>query len=208
LRKKVEGDDGMKKLVNFRIESEIWEAFKLKFGETGISAKLRELILKELNGTSNSSEVLVKKLDWKTLQKLVFVDFADLPIEVIGRPAVGKSLTLKELIKNDKSHIYIVFDAHNEYEFLPEVSIISQEIKQSSRIVLPKQVSASIGLFPVYANQILSQKWNPNFVFIVEEAHRYPESKLLLKEARKFCKLITISQEPLVDFCPVVKVIS
>jgi hypothetical protein len=60
----------------------------------------------------------------------------------------------------------------------------------------------------VFFHQILSQKWNSNFVFVVEEAHRYPESKLLLKEARKFCKLITISQEPLVDFCPVVRVVS
>jgi hypothetical protein len=202
--KKVEGDDGMKKLVNFRIESEIWEAFKLKFGESGISAKLRELILKELNGTSN--EVMIKKLDWKTLEKIVFAD--DVPIQVVGNVGIGKSLTVKELIKNDKSHIYIVFDAHNEYDFLPEIQMISQEIKQSSRIVLPKQVSASIGLFPVFSNQILSQKWNDNFVFVVEEAHRYPESKLLLKEARKFCKLITISQEPLVDFCPVVRVVS
>jgi hypothetical protein len=193
----------MKKLVNFRIESEIWEAFKLKFGETGISAKLRELILRELNGTSN--EITVKKLDWKTLQKIVFVD--DVPIQIIGNVGIGKSLTVKELIKNDKSHIYIVFDAHNEYDFLPEISIISQEIKQSSRIVLPKQVSASIGLFPVYSNQILSQKWNPNFVFVIEEAHRYAESKLLLKEARKFCKLITISQEPLVEFCPVIRIV-
>lgn len=202
--KKVEGDDGMKKLVNFRIESEIWEAFKLKFGETGISAKLRELILKELNGTSN--EVMIKKLDWQGLYKIAFAD--DVPIQVIGNVGIGKSLTVKELIKNDKSHIYIVFDAHNEYDFLPEIQMISQEIKQSSRIVLPKQVSASIGLFPVYANQILSQKWNSNFVFVIEEAHRYAESKLLLKEARKFCKLITISQESLVDFCPVVKIVS
>jgi hypothetical protein len=202
--RKIEGDDGMKKLVNFRIESEIWEAFKLKFGETGISAKLRELILRELNGTSN--EVMVKKLDWKALEKIVFAD--DVPIQIVGNVGIGKSLTVKELIKNDESHVYIVFDSHNEYTFLPEISIISQEIKQSSRIVLPKQVSASIGLFPVYANQILSQKWNPNFVFVIEEAHRYPESKLLLREARKFCKLITISQEPLVDFCPVVRVIS
>jgi hypothetical protein len=201
--RKAEGDDGMKKLVNFRIESEIWEAFKLKFGETGISAKLRELILRELNG--NSNEFLVKKLDWQGLYKIVFAD--DVPVQVIGNVGIGKSLTVKELIKNDKSHIYIVFDAHNEYDFLPEIQMISQEIRQSSRIVLPKQVSASIGLFPVYANQILARQWNSNFVFVVEEAHRYAESKLLLKEARKFCKLITISQEPLVDFCPIIRIV-
>jgi hypothetical protein len=194
----------VKKLITIRIEPEIWEEFRRKYEKVGLSSKVRELILKELNG--NSNEVMIKKLDWKTLQKIVFAD--DVPIQVVGNVGIGKSLTVKELIKNDKSHIYIVFDAHNEYDFLPEVQMISQEIKQSSRIVLPKQVSASIGLFPVYANQILSQKWNPNFVFVIEEAHRYAESKLLLKEARKFCKLITISQEPLVDFCPVVKVIS
>jgi hypothetical protein len=194
----------MKKLITIRIEPEIWEEFRRKYEKVGLSSKIRELILKELNGTSN--ELMIKKLDWKTLQKIVFAD--DVPIQVVGNVGIGKSLTVKELIKNDKSHIYIVFDAHNEYDFLPEVQMISQEIKQSSRIVLPKQVSASIGLFPVYANQILSQKWNPNFVFVIEEAHRYAETKLLLKEARKFCKLITISQEPLVDFCPVVKIIS
>ena len=194
----------MKKLITIRIEPEIWEEFRRKYEKVGLSSKVRELILRELNGTSN--EVMVKKLDWQGLYKIVFAD--DVPIQIIGNVGIGKSLTVKELIKNDKSHIYIVFDAHNEYEFLPEISIISQEIKQSSRLVLPKQVSASIGLFPVYANQILSQKWNQNFVFVIEEAHRYPQSKLLLKEARKFCKLITISQEPLVEFCPVVRVIS
>jgi len=194
----------VKKLITIRIEPEIWEEFRRKYEKVGLSSKVRELILKELNGTSN--EVMIKKLDWKALQKIVFAD--DVPIQVVGNVGIGKSLTVKELIKNDKSHVYIVFDAHNEYDFLPEIQMISQEIKQSLRVVLPKQVSASIGLFPVYANQILSQKWNDNFVFVIEEAHRYPESKLLLKEARKFCKLITVSQEPLVDFCPVVKIVS
>jgi hypothetical protein len=194
----------VKKLITIRIEPKIWEEFRRKYEKVGLSSKVRELILRELNGTSN--EVMVKKLDWRALEKIVFAD--DVPIQVVGNVGIGKSLTVKELIKNDKSHIYIVFDAHNEYDFLPEVQMISQEIKQSSRIVLPKQVSASIGLFPVYANQILSQKWNTNFVFVIEEAHRYAESKLLLKEARKFCKLITISQEPLVNFCPVVKIVS
>jgi hypothetical protein len=194
----------VKKLITIRIEPEIWEEFRRKYEKVGLSSKVRELILKELNGTSN--EVMIKKLDWKALEKIVFAD--DVPIQVVGNVGIGKSLTVKELIKNDKSHIYIVFDAHNEYDFLPEIQMISQEIKQSLRVVLPKQVSASIGLFPVYANQILSQKWNDNFVFVIEEAHRYPESKLLLKEARKFCKLITVSQEPLVDFCPVVKIVS
>jgi len=194
----------VKKLITIRIEPEIWQEFRRKYEKVGLSSKVRELILRELNGTSN--EVMIKKLDWRALEKTVFAD--DVPIQVVGNVGIGKSLTVKELIKNDKSHIYIVFDAHNEYDFLPEVQMISQEIKQSSRIVLPKQVSASIGLFPVYANQILSQKWNDNFVFVIEEAHRYAESKLLLKEARKFAKVITISQEPLVDFCPVVKIIS
>jgi hypothetical protein len=196
----------VKKLITIRIEPEIWQEFRRRYEKVGLSSKVRELILKELNGTSN--EVMVKKLDWKALQKLIFVDFGDLPVQIVGNVGIGKSLSIKELIKNDNSHTYLVFDSHNEYDFLPEVQMIPQEIKQSSRIVLPKQVSASIGLFPVYANQILSQKWNPNFVFVIEEAHRYAESKLLLKEARKFCKLITISQEPLVDFCPVVKIIS
>jgi DNA helicase HerA-like ATPase len=194
----------VKKLITIRIEPEIWEEFRRRYEKVGLSSKVRELILKELNG--NSNEVMIKKLDWKALEKIVFAD--DVPIQVVGNVGIGKSLTVKELIKNDKSHIYIVFDAHNEYDFLPEVSIISEEIKSSMRILLPKQVSASIGLFPVYANQILSQRWNPNFVFVIEEAHRYAESKLLLKEARKFCKLIIISQEPLVDFCPVVRVVS
>jgi hypothetical protein len=183
----------MKKLITIRIEPEIWEEFKRKYEKVGLSSKVRELILRELNG--NSNEVMVKKLDWRSLQKIVFAD--DLPYQIVGNVGAGKSLTVKELIKNDKSRIYVVFDSHGEYN-LPEIQMISQEIKQSSRIVLPKQVSASIGLFPVYANQILSQRWNSNFVFVIEEAHRYAESKLLLKEARKFCKLITISQEPLI----------
>ena len=195
----------MKKLITIRIETEIWEEFRRKYEKVGLSSKVRELILRELNGTSN--EVMVKKLDWKTLQKFIFVDFGDLPVQIVGNVGVGKSLTMKKLVENDKAHVFIIFDSHSEYP-LPEIQMISQEIKQSSRIILPKQVSASIGLFPVYANQILSQKWNQNFVFVIEEAHRYPQSKLLLKEARKFCKLITISQEPLVEFCPVVRVIS
>jgi len=193
----------MMKMVSFRIEDEIWKEFKRRFEKIGISSKLRELILKELNGTSK--EIFVKKLDWKTLANVIFD--SDVPIQIIGNVGIGKSLTMKELIKNDNAHIYLVFDAHNEYDFLPEVQMISAEISKSSRIVLPKQVNASIGLFPLYANQILTQKWDDNIAFVIEEAHRYPQTKLLLKEGRKFAKIVAITQEPLGDFCKIVRIV-
>lgn len=191
------------KMTSFRIEKALWDEFKRRYEKIGLSAKLRELIIKELNG--HPIEAMVKKQDWKALKEIIFKD--EKPIQIVGEVGVGKSLSMKELIKNDSNHVYIVFDCHNEYDFLPEIQSISHEIKHSSRIVLPKQVSASIGLFPVYANQILSQKWPNNFVFVVEEAHRYPQTKLLLKESRKFVKIVVITQEPIASFCPIVKIL-
>jgi len=189
-------------ISGFRIDPEIWEKFRKKYRNA--SQVLREWIIKDLEeGEREGKERKVKSGDWITLKENL-----DSCLQVVGDIGRGKTYTIKELIRNDKEHIYIVFDSHREYDFLPRVEIISPEIKQSSRVEMPKEVSASRGLFPVYVNQILSRKWPDNFVFVIEEAHRYKEEvKLLLSESRKFAKIIAVNQEPLVNYTPIVRIV-
>jgi type II secretory pathway predicted ATPase ExeA len=160
------------------------------------------MIQKDLNFNSDSHEV--KKLETEKLKQIIFKD--ELPYQLVGNVGIGKTLTIKQLIKEDKEHIYIVFDCHNEYD-LTQIQTITTDLKESSRIKMPEQISASRGLFPVYFNQLLSQKFPDNYVVVIEEAHRYKETKTLLKEARKFVKVIAILQEPIANFCPIVKIV-
>ena len=110
---------------------------------------------------------------------------------------------MKELIRNDPEHVYIVFDAHDEYDFLPRVDSITDGFSESMRIVLPPQPAAAKGIFPLYVNQILIRKWPEKYVFVVEEALRYPEVVGLLAESRKFARVLTIGQKRVVEFVPV-----
>ncbi|MCS7123093.1 MAG: hypothetical protein RMJ17_00740 [Candidatus Aenigmarchaeota archaeon] len=187
---------------NFRVSSELWKEFLTKYHRKA-SERLRELIEADLKMGEEITKV--NRNDIETLKKFIFS--TDNPIQLIGKVGIGKTTAIKKLIQNDPSHVFIVFDCHDEYDFLPEVQTITTDLKQSCRIRMPKQVSASKGLFPVYHNQILSQKYPENYVVVVEEAHRYPQVKELLKEARKFVKVIAICQESIGNFCPKIEII-
>jgi len=187
--------------VNFKIDKRIWEKFIEKYPRKA-SERLREFILNDLK--LEHDVVTVNRDDLEGLRRLIFNN--DKPIQLTGKVGVGKTTSIKRLIESDDEHIYIVFDCHDEYD-LPEIQTLTTNLTQSSRIKMPKQISASQGLFPVYFNQILSRKYPENYVIVIEEAHRYEETRVLLKEARKFVKLIAILQEPIGDFCPIIKVV-
>jgi len=190
------------KLFNFRIEPEILEEFQKKYRNA--SGKLRDLVVTDLRGSANIPQI--QRDDIANLKKLIFED--DSPVQVIGSVGVGKTTAIQKLIESDKNHIYIILDCHREYnKNLPEIQVITDDIKNNSKISLPEQISASKGLYPVYHNQLLSRKFPENYVVVLEEAHRFKETKELLKEARKFIKVIAITQESLGDFCPKIEVL-
>lgn len=191
------------KLINvcIRMDPNLWKEFCNKYKRKA-SEKIRELIKKELDLSDKANEVHRNNL--AKLKNLIFKD--DKPIQLVGSVGIGKTECIKRLIKNDDTHIYIVFDCHDEYD-LPEIQTLTTNLEKSCKIKMPKQISASQGLFPVYFNQILSRKYPEKYVIVIEEAHRYKETKILLKEARKFVKIIAILQEPLGNFCPVIMIV-
>ncbi|MCX8178386.1 MAG: ATP-binding protein [Candidatus Aenigmarchaeota archaeon] len=169
-----------------------------------ISVYIREIVEEHLSKTI--SENILKPGENSRLYKFCFNYSDDKPVQVVGNSGIGKTTLIKQMIANDPNHIYIVFDAHNEYQNLQDIQTITDDLTQSCKIKMPEQIAASKGLFQVYFNQILSKKWPNNYVIVIEEAHRYREIKELLKEARKFVKLIVITQEALGDFTPIVRV--
>ena len=188
-----------KRLLNFWIDKETLQKFKAKY--KNISARIRELIESDLN---NNSEIIVQRDNLALFRNLIFED--ELPIQVYGNVGVGKSSIVKKLIENTSDKVFVVLDSHNEYD-LPTIQTIPDNLKKSVRILLPEQPSAAQGIFNLYANQILSRKWPDNYCFVIEESHRYKETKLLLREGRKFAKLITISPDPLVSFCKCIRIV-
>lgn len=176
---------------------------KLRKRTRKISVYIREIVEDYLSKTDN--ENAIKPSEHSKLFRFCFNHSGDKPVQLIGNSGIGKTTAMKNLIANDPSHVYIVLDAHNEYE-LPEIQAMTDDLTQSCRIKMPEQIAACKGLFQVYYNQILSKKWPSNYVIVIEEAHRYREVKELLKEARKFVKLMAITQEALGDFTPIVRI--
>jgi type II secretory pathway predicted ATPase ExeA len=183
------------------MKRELWQQFRAK--HINPSQRLRELIEQDIKEIAGIPEV--QRDDIQKLKEMIFQN--DLPIQLCGFVGVGKTTAIQKLIQQDQQHVYIVLDCHDEYQFLKDIHVITSDLKESCRMKMPKQVSAARGLYPVIHNQILSQKWPENFVVVIEEAHRYPLAIELLKEARKFVKLIAICQEPLGKFCPIIRIV-
>ena len=143
--------------------------------------------------------------DWKELRSIISRTPS---LQLTGDINSGKTYLVRSLIQNDRDHIYIVLDAHQEFEFLPEVTQITADLKNSVRVKLPEQPQGAIGMFNVYYNLIMNSQFPKHFVLVVEEALRYKEVgiKNLLAEARKFLYVLAITQEKLVDFCPSIEV--
>lgn len=184
---------------NLRVPPELWERFKQK--HRNVSSKLRALMEEDL---SPNGAFHVSRENIPGLKEFIFQAGA-LPVQIKGNVGVGKTTAIRKLIAADHEHIFIVLDCHNEYSELPEIQTITQDLAESCRLKLPKQVSAARGLYPVYHNQILSQGWPENYVIVLEEAGRYKQARELLREARKFVKVLAICQEALGSFCPVVE---
>jgi len=180
-----------------RIDQRLMEELLRRTGKRTLNEALRTLL--GHNGTDR-----IRSGDWKALKEMLF---SSPSLQVVGDVGSGKTYTVKELIRNDSEHVYIVFDAHNEYDFLPRVDSITDGFSESVRVVLPPQPAAAKGVFPLYVNQILTRRWPEKYVFVVEEALRYPEVVGLLAESRKFARVLTVSQKKIVEFVPAVFVI-
>jgi hypothetical protein len=143
--------------------------------------------------------------DWQELRSIISRTPS---LQLTGDINSGKTYLVRSLIKNDRDHIYIVLDAHQEFTFLPDVNNITPDIKHSVRIKLPEAPQGSIGMFSVYYNLIMNNQFPKHFVLVIEEALRYKDVgiKNLLAEARKFLYVLAITQEKLVDFCPCIEV--
>jgi len=180
-----------------RVDPALLEELLKRTGKRTLNEALKVLLGR--NGTDR-----IRSGDWKTLKERLF---SSPSLQVVGDVGSGKTYTVKELIRNDPEHVYIVFDAHNEYDFLPRADSITDGFSESVRVVLPPQPAAAKGVFPLYVNQILTRKWPDRYVFVVEEALRYPEVIGLLAESRKFARVLTVSQRKVVEFVPAVFVI-
>jgi len=189
----------LEKKFTFRLTKEQTKQMSKK----GIRAEhLRQFIA--TYGLDNQSE-RINSSNWQGLKSLLE---AAPSLQVVGDVGSGKSYLTKLLIKNDADHIYIVLDAHNEYPELIETNNITPGLKHSCRIKLLDQPTAARAIFSVYYNLVTNNHFPENFVLVVEESLRYKTSGIvnLLAESRKFLKVLAISQERLVDFCPCVKV--
>lgn len=148
----------------------------------------------------------IKSDQWRELSAYIDASYS---LQLVGDLGSGKTYLTKLLIENDKDHIYIVLDAHAKDNYnLPETNTILPDFKESMRIRLPDQPAGAVGLFPVYYNLITNNQFPKHYVFVVEEALRYEKAGIvnLMAEARKFLKVLAISQQRIVDFCPAVYV--
>ena len=182
--------------VRPRVSQDVVEAILRRTGKRTLNEALLTLL-------GSQSRNIVRSGDWGALGTRLF---SSPSLQVVGNVGSGKTYTVQELIRNDPEHIYIVFDAHNEYGFLPRADSITDGFSESVRVVLPPQPAAAKGVFPLYVNQILTRKWPERYVFVIEEALRYPEVVGLLAESRKFARILTVSQRRIVEFVPAVYV--
>ena len=163
----------------------------------------------DVSGNSNK----INSNEWKRLKMILQEEPS---LNIVGGIGSGKTYLTRELIRNDKDHIYIVLDAHNEYTDLPVVNNITPDIKHNCRIKLPDQPEGAVGMFKVYYNLIMNNEFPKNFILVVDEALRYKDFgiKNLIAESRKFLKVLAISQEEIsksnvstnYDMCPILYV--
>lgn len=190
-----------KTALGVRIDRSTWQKFRERHPSTA-SKLIRDFVEGKITGKDGLPSI--DRNDLAGLKALIFK--SGNPVQIVGDVGIGKSTTLKNLIQQDNEHVYIVFDSHNEYDFLPTIQTLTNNLMESSRIALPKEISASRGLFTVHFNQILSQRWPDNYVIVLEESDRFRETKTLLKEGRKFVKILAVMQEPKGDFTDKVEI--
>ena len=157
-------------------------------------------------GDITDPEKWIRSDDWERLRDLL----EEKPsLQLLGDVGSGKTFLTGLLTQNDPKHVYIVLDAHNEFNFLPGTNAISRRVTRSCRIKLPNTPASAMAMFQLYYNTIMGQEFPKHYVLVIEEALRYKNKgiKNLLAEARKFIKVLAISQEQLVDFVPDVKVV-
>lgn len=180
-------------IAGFRVSRNTWSQFLQRYPKTA-SKLIRDFVETKISDKDGKPTNTIDRNDLSGLISLVFKN--DKPVQIIGSVGVGKSTTIKNLIRFDKDHVYVVFDSHNEYDFLPTIQTLTNNLTESARIPLPKEIAGARGLFSVHFNQILSGKWPDNYVIVLEESDRFKETVTLLKECRKFVKVLAVMQEP------------
>lgn len=152
-----------------------------------------------------ANQARIKSDDWRRLKDILI----KVPsLQLIGDVGAGKSHLVRELVKNDRDHIYIVLDSHHGFDFLPRIHQISPTITKSSVLEMNKMDDAAGLNFKMYKSLIQYDTYPKNFVLVVEESLRYKKYGIvnMLAESRKFIKVLAITQARLVDFVPEVHV--
>jgi len=154
----------------------------------------------------DKSEIGIKSDDWQTLRDILEKSPS---LQLVGNIGAGKSYLVKQLVSNDKKHVYIVMDAHNEFEDLETYTTIPDRFEGNIRIKLPKEIAAAKPMFDINLNLLVGRKYPDHYVVVVEEAIRYKDIGLrnLMAESRKFIKVLAVMQELSFDFCPSLRVI-
>lgn len=190
----------LSKQYNFAVSEEQ----KRKAAQKGIKPEHFRAFIEKF-GKEENGKNMIRSDEWRRLRDIIVKSPS---LNIVGDINSGKTYLVKELIKNDRNHVYIILDAHNEFDYLPEINNITPDLKETCRIKLPDAPMGSIGMFNVYYNLITNNRFPAHFCLICEEALRYKDAgiKNLMAESRKFLKIIAVSQEQLVDFCPIVHV--
>lgn len=170
-----------------------------KMIQKGIKPEHLRRFIEEYGGSERKT---FRSHEWRELRDWLKLQPS---LQLVGNIGSGKTYITRQLIEHDNNNIYIVLDAHNEYEHLPQIHAITPDLQNSCRLVMPEQPAGALGLFQVYYNMIMNRKFPANYILVIDEALRYKEAgiKNLLAETRKFLKCLAITQEILLETCPV-----
>lgn len=177
----------------------------IKVRKSGLTPELVRRFIDEYDKNALGLSNEIHSSDWRRLKDILI----KVPsLQLIGDVGAGKTFLTRELVKNDKDHIYIVLDSHNGYDFLPKIHQISPVIKESSVLEMNKMDDAAGLSFKMYKSLIQYDTYPKHFILVVDEALRYKNHGIvnLLAESRKFLKVLAIMQEKIVDFVPEVHV--
>jgi hypothetical protein len=153
----------------------------------------------------NGEHAKIKSSEWKRLKEILI----KVPsLQLIGDVGAGKTHLTRELVRNDRDHIYIVLDSHGGFDFLPQIHQISPKLTESSLLVMNKMDDAAGLNFKMYKSLIQYDTYPKHFILVVEESLRYKKHGIInmLAESRKFLKVLCITQEKIVDFVPDINV--
>ena len=199
----------MQKLSKVKKKERLTHRFEVLLDDSLIKLKKKHRLkphhVRDFIETYDNNGTAIESEDWQQLRKVLKRSPS---LQLFGDIGAGKTHLVKQLVKRDRTHLYIVIDSHDEYEHLKGYTIVPDEINGNIRVRLNSQIEAAKPMFMVNMNAIIGRKFPDNYVLVVEEALRYKDVGLrnLMAESRKFIKVLAVMQEKTFDFCPGVKV--